>query len=113
MRRIALPFVVLLFGAVSHMAAQTNHIIGGPYQDGYYPPYLYSFGIELDGTGNSIGWITGALNHEWACGNGKPSSGGVHQRNSKQRASTLRKLHQLHSLRNDDHQWLHRTRSSY
>jgi hypothetical protein len=65
---------LLLCGAA--FAQTTYSIVGGPYTDGYYPPYLYSFSIQLQGTGNSIGWVTGSLNDEWACGNGNPSTGG-------------------------------------
>lgn len=70
----ALPIVLALLSVAA--CAQTYNIVGGPYADGYYPPYVYSFSIELSGTGNSIGWVTASTNHEWACGNGKPSQGG-------------------------------------
>ena len=56
--------------------ASTYNVVGGPYGDGYYPPYLYSFNLQLAGTGNVISWVTGSLNHEWACSGGGTSQGG-------------------------------------
>lgn len=74
MKRLVLPLLLLL-SSIS-FAQTTYSITGGPYHDGYYPPYLYTFTIQLSGTGNSIGWVTGSTNHEWGCGNGNPSQGG-------------------------------------
>jgi hypothetical protein len=77
MKHLAIS-ILLLFGISTAIAAQTTTytIVGGPYTDGYYPPYLYTFSILLNGTGNWINWVAGSTNGEWACGNGKPSQGG-------------------------------------
>lgn len=74
--RKAFPLLVSLLLSLGAFAKTTYTITGSNYADGYYPPYLYLFSLQLSGTGNSIGWVTGSLNHEWACGNGRPSQGG-------------------------------------